>query len=89
MGGMPGVPTHCDTGVHSSQLPCQPQVHGSAQGVSKPLADSLDDSGHIAPFKLTAESPQPRELRPHCWFPLLSNRVPLGTPELQVPGSLW
>lgn len=73
MGGMPRVPTHCDTGVHRSQLPCQPQIHGSAQGVSQPLADGLNDSGHVAPFKLSAESPRPCDLRPHRWFPLPSN----------------
>lgn len=88
MGGMPAVPTHRDTGVHSSQLPCQSHVHGSAHGVSKLLADGLNDSAHIAPFKLTAESPWPHELRPHCWFPLPSNRVPSGTPELQGTSSL-
>lgn len=82
-GGMPPVPTHCDTGVHHSQLPCQPQIHGSAQGVSQPLADGLNDSGHVAAFKLAAESPWSHELRPHCW----SHCPATGSPLAPVPSD--
>ena len=58
--------THCNTGVHSSKIPCQHQGYGSAQGVPKPPANGLQDCGQIVPFKLIAESLWSHDLRPCC-----------------------
>lgn len=91
VGGTPAEPTHRNSGVHSSKLSCQPQVHSSAQGVPKPLANGLHDSGHIAPFKLTAENPWPMTRGPaassHCPAtrpPSVpqSSRAPVPSPQL-------
>lgn len=81
---IPSGLTHRNTGVYSSKIPCQPQVHGSTKGVPKPPANSIQDSGHIAPFKFTAESPWPHDLRPCC-----SSHCPATqTPTNRYPGAL-